>query len=128
LSISVFFISCIIFMFLWHYLVGIFGKKKCWEAYSLISVLTFSLFLMCEEGSLGTLVFCSIFCALPAGGTYLNDVFVSDVIDYDEFITGKRNEGLYTVFASFIPKITSIFAQSVPLTILSCKFGLLIKI
>jgi Na+/melibiose symporter-like transporter len=120
-AISVFFIFCIIFTFVWHYLVSIFGKKKCWEFYSLISIFTGSLFLICDEGSLGTLIFASICCAIPAGGAYLNDVFLSDVIDYDEFFAGKRNEGLYTVFASFIPKIVSIFAQSIPMTIMACK-------
>jgi Na+/melibiose symporter-like transporter len=118
-AISSFFICCIASMFLWHYLVNIFGKKKCWQIYSLMSVLTFSLFLMCEKGSMATLIFTAVACAIPAGGAYLNEVFVSDVIDYDEFFTGKRNEGLYTVFAAFIPKIVSIFAQSIPLTIMT---------
>lgn len=120
-SISTFFIFSIICMFMWHYLVEIYGKKRCWEMYSLMSVLTFSLFLMCDEGSMGTLIFASICCAIPAGGAYLNDVFVSDIIEYDEFLAGKRNEGLYTVFAAFIPKIVSIFAQAIPLAIMSSK-------
>ena len=63
-------------------------------------------------------MFLSVLNAIPAGGAYLNDVFLSDIIDYDEFISGQRSEGLYTVFATFIPKIVSIFAQSIPLTIL----------
>jgi Na+/melibiose symporter-like transporter len=66
--------------------------------------------------------------AIPAGGAYLNDVFTSDIIDYDEFSTGKRNEGIYIVFSSFTPKIVTIFAQSLPLTLMSCKEFLLIKI
>jgi Na+/melibiose symporter-like transporter len=123
-AISVFFMTCILWMFCWHYLVGIFGKKKCWEAYSLVSILTFSMFIMVDSGSMGMIIFASVACSIPAGGAYLNDVFCSDIIDYDEFLTGKRNEGLYTVFSSFIPKIVSIFAQSIPLTILSCKFDL----
>ena len=67
------------------------------------------------------LVLFAIFCSLPAGGCYLNDVLLSDIIDYDEFITGKRNEGIYIVFSSFTPKIVGIFAQSLPLTIMTCK-------
>ena len=118
-AISIFFIFCMLFMFVWHYFVKQFGKIICWQIYSLISILTFSLFLMCKEGSLGTLLFASVFCSIPAGGAYLNEVFVSDIIDYDEFLTRKRNEGLYTVFAAFIPKIVSIFAQSIPLTLMS---------
>ena len=120
-SISIFFVGCILFTVVWHYLVSLFGKKRCWEIYSLMSILTFSLFLLCEEGSLGTLIFASVCCSIPGGGIYINDVLVSDVIDYDEFYTGKRNEGLYTVFTTFVPKIVSIFAQSLPLTIMACN-------
>jgi len=121
-SISIFFIGCILFTVVWHYLVSIFGKMKCWELYSLISIVTFSLFLFCEEGSVKTLIFASICCAIPGGGMYITDVLVSDVIDYDEFFSGSRSEGLYTVFSTFIPKIVSVFAQTIPLTIMACKY------
>ena len=57
--------------------------------------------------------------SIPASGAYLNDVFLTDTIDYDEFLTGKRNEGVYMVFSVFIPKIVGIAAQSIPLTIMS---------
>jgi len=120
-SISVFFISCIFFTLMWHYLVKKFGKKKCWQSYSLISIIVFSLFFFCGEGSMGTLIFVSICCSIPAGGAYLNDVFISDIIDYDEFICGQRNEGVFTVFSAFIPKVVSIFSQSIPLTVMTCK-------
>lgn len=120
-SISTFFISCIFFTFLWHYLVKKFGKKKCWQSYSLISILVFSFFLMCDKGSMRTLIFVSFCCSIPAGGAYLNDVFISDIIDYDEFICGQRNEGVFTVFSAFVPKVVSIFAQAIPLTIMTCK-------
>jgi len=117
-NIDVFFVFCILSMFLWHFIVKSIGKKKSWALYSLMSIVTFSLFLICYEGSFTLLIVLSILNSVPAGGAYLNDVFVSDIIDYDEFITGQRNEGLYTVFSTFIPKIVSIFAQSIPLTIL----------
>ncbi len=108
-------------MGLWHFIVKIIGKKRAWELYSLISVLTFSLFLMGDETSFSLMLFISIINAIPAGGAYLNDVFLADIIDYDEFITGHRNEGIYTVFSSFIPKIVSIFASSIPLSIMAGK-------
>ena len=49
------------------------------------------------------LIFASFLTALPAGGAYINEVILTDIIDYDEFLTGKRNEAIYTVFSSFIP-------------------------
>lgn len=124
-TISIFFIFCIGSTLLWHYFLPYLGKKKVWQIYSLMSVITFSLFLICDEGSMFLLVLFSIACAIPAGGSYLNDVFVSDIIDYDEFITGKRNEGLYIVFSSFTPKIVGIFAQSLPLTVMACNIVLI---
>jgi glycoside/pentoside/hexuronide:cation symporter, GPH family len=105
-------------MFFWHIIVKHLSKKRSWCLYSLISIVTFSLFLLCHKGSFTLLIVLCVLNGIPAGGAYLNEVFVSDAIDYDEFITGKRNEGLYTVFSSFIPKFVSIIAQSIPLTIL----------
>jgi len=120
LTISAFFIFCIISMFMWHLIIKIIPRKKAWQGYSLIAAFTFALFMICREGSMSLLIIFSILNAMPAGGAYLNDVFVSDIIDYDEFLTGKRNEGIYVVFSSFTPKIVTIFAQSLPLTIMTC--------
>ena len=122
--ISIFFITCIVSMFIWHQLVIFFGKNICWKVYSIISMIVFNVFFLCDEGSMQLLIFASFLIALPAGGAYINEVIITDIIDYDEFLTGKRNEAIYTVFASFIPKVVSIFAQAIPLFILSSKYEL----
>jgi Na+/melibiose symporter-like transporter len=70
-------------------------------------------------GTTNLLIFAAILTSFPAGGSYLNDVVVSDAIEYDEFITGKRTEGIYTVCSAFIPKFVSLFAQAIPLSIMS---------
>ena len=44
---------------------------------------------------------------------------ISDIIEYDEFSTGKRAEGIFTVFSALIPKFVSLFAQAIPISILS---------
>jgi Na+/melibiose symporter-like transporter len=121
ITISVFFFICILSMFLWDVVVKYVPRKTAWQSYSLFSVFSFALFLICGEGTMAILVIFSIINAIPAGGAYLNDVFTSDIIDYDEFTTGKRNEGIYIVFSSFTPKIVTIFAQSLPLTFMSGK-------
>jgi Na+/melibiose symporter-like transporter len=64
-------------------------------------------------------MFAAIVTSFPSGGSYLNDVVVSDAIEYDEFTTGKRTEGIYTVCSAFIPKFVSLFAQAIPLSLLS---------
>lgn len=120
ITICLFFLCCIFSMFIWHYLIGFIEKKKAWQSYSLMSIVTFALYLVCEEGSMILVIIFSIINSLPAGGGYLNDVFTSDAIDYDEFTTGKRNEGIYIVFSTFTPKLVGVFAQSIPLTIMTC--------
>ena len=119
LSISLFFICCIASCSIWHLLVDRYGKVLCWKMYSIISILPFTLFLFCDVGSTHLLVISAIFTSFPTGGAYLNDVLISDVIEYDEFLTGKRAEGIFTVFSSLIPKFVSLFAQAIPLSILS---------
>ena len=119
LSISIFFICCIFSCTLWHYLVEKFGKLICWKSYSLISILPFILFLFCDTGTTNLMMVAAVFTSFPTGGAYLNDVLISDIIEYDEFSTGKRAEGIFTVFSSLIPKFVSLFAQAIPLSILS---------
>ena len=119
LSISVFFICCIISCNVWHYLVSRFGKIFCWRIFSLLCLFPFSLYLFCGVGTTNLLMFAAIVTSFPSGGSYLNDVVVSDSIEYDEFTTGKRTEGIYTVCSAFIPKFVSLFAQAIPLSLLS---------
>ena len=119
LSISIFFICCIFSCTLWHYLVSKWGKLLCWKSYSLISIIPFILFLFCDIGTTNLLIISAILTSFPTGGAYLNDVLISDIIEYDEFSTGKRSEGIFTVFSALIPKFVSLFAQAIPLSILS---------
>ena len=119
LSISIFFICCIISCNIWHYLVSKLGKIFCWRIFSLICLFPFSLYLFCGVGTTNLLIIAAIITSFPAGGSYLNDVVVSDAIEYDEFKSGKRTEGIYTVCSAFIPKFVSLFAQAIPLSIMS---------
>ena len=118
-SISIFFICCIFSCSLWHYLVSKYGKLICWKSYSLICIIPFILFLFCDVGTTNLLIVSAILTSFPTGGAYLNDVLISDIIEYDEFSTGKRSEGIFTVFSALIPKFVSLFAQAIPLSILS---------
>ena len=119
LAISIFFICCIISCNIWHYLVFKFGKIFCWRIFSLICLFPFSLYLFCGVGTTNLLIVAAILTSFPAGGSYLNDVVVSDSIEYDEFTSGKRTEGIYTVCSAFIPKFVSLFAQAIPLSVMS---------
>jgi len=39
---------------------------------------------------------------------------VSDIMDYDEFITGMRNEAFFTVSKSFLPRLAAAPAAALP--------------
>lgn len=114
-----FFVCSLFTVIGWHFYANAIGKKKAWQSYSAICLLSFSLFLFCGSGDTYLLTILAALVSIPASGAYLNDVFLTDTIDYDEFLTGKRNEGVYVVFSVFIPKIVGIAAQSIPLTIMS---------
>lgn len=118
-----FFIGCIIFMFGWQFLANKIGKKKCWEYCSLIGFFVYFSSAFLDYSSNPFLILTAIMlCAIPASGAYMNDAIISDIIDYDELITDSRNEGIYTVFTTFIPKLVSLFAQSLPIIVLAGKF------
>lgn len=119
ICVTVFFLTCIVSMSFWHWMVSLFGKKFCWRLYSFISFFTFLGFYFVSYGETEKVVFFSVIAAIPAGGTYINDVNLTDTIDYDEFLTNRRNEAMYSVFISFIPKFVSIFAQALPISILA---------
>ena len=55
---------------------------------------------------------------IPLGAKWLADDILADVIDYDEFLTGNRAEATYTMFKSFLPKVASIPASAIPITLL----------
>lgn len=114
-----FFVCSLFTVIGWHFYANALGKKKAWQSYSAICVVCFTAFIFCGYGNTLLLIVLCALTSIPASGAYLNDVFLTDTIDYDEFITGKRNEGIYMVFTVFVPKLAGIAAQSIPLTIMS---------
>lgn len=44
---------------------------------------------------------------------------MSDVIDYDEFLTGKRRESQYMMTVSFLPKFLEVPAEALPFLLLA---------
>eukprot|EP01083_Nonionella_stella_P196366 722611_1 len=91
------------------------GKVQAWLTYNVVNVVTNVLFVFVPEKGLWFLYFAMLCNGIPTGGQFLISAILSDVIDYDEFLNYKRNEGQFTVFASFVPKIIAIPCQSFPL-------------
>mmetsp|Transcript_12540 Transcript_12540/g.24463 ORF Transcript_12540/g.24463 Transcript_12540/m.24463 type:complete len:968 (+) Transcript_12540:118-3021(+) len=104
---------------LWLYGVRRFGKIKMWLAWSLTMAVTNFMFLPLTRSSI---ISCFAVCAvngLPIAAKFLADAILADIIDYDEFLTGTRNEATYTMFKSFLPKIMAIPAAALPLAIMN---------
>ena len=115
------FLSCLLFLFIWHFLIKKFGKIGCWTLYSLICVIVFCFLFIIGKGNTTLIIISGVLVAIPASGCYLNDSILSDTIDYDELLTRKRNEGIYVIVQAFVPKLVGILAQGIPLAFLSCK-------
>lgn len=104
---------------LWLQATKKFGKFKTWLAFNLFTALTNGMFVIIGRGDPKMTIGLAVLNGLPSGAQFLTDSIVADVIDYDEFLTGERAEGRFTIFQTFIPKIVSVPAQAVPLALLS---------
>merc|ERR1712154_178011 len=85
---------------------------------NLLMCLTNFLFIIIDQKQSLLLIIFMCFNGIPIGGQFLIMSIVSDVIDYDEFLNFSRNEGAFTVFSQFVPKLVAIPAQSFPLIVL----------
>lgn len=101
------------------------GKVQAWIFWSITSTVTNFAFLTCGHGWFGGMeneylwiMFLSCMNGIPFGGKFLADSILSDTIDYDEFLSGMRCEGVYTMFKGFLPKISAIPAVALPVALL----------
>jgi GPH family glycoside/pentoside/hexuronide:cation symporter len=103
----------------WIKLAGRFGKKNAWLASMAINTCAFSgvFFLGAgDEWLYGVLVVVS---GLGFGATLaLPSAIQADVIDYDEYLTGRRQEGWYIGVWSVVKKLTAAVGVGAGLTIL----------
>eukprot|EP00928_Gymnodinium_smaydae_P084074 TRINITY_DN6731_c0_g1_i1.p1 TRINITY_DN6731_c0_g1~~TRINITY_DN6731_c0_g1_i1.p1 ORF type:complete len:852 (+),score=113.97 TRINITY_DN6731_c0_g1_i1:28-2556(+) len=104
---------------LWSLAVRWFGKVKVWWMWSLTMAATNCLFLFLGRGMVIPLLIVSALNGVPLGAKFLADSILGDIIDYDEFLTGQRNEATYMMFKSFLPKIVQIPAAALPIALLT---------
>jgi len=96
-----------------------FGKFRTWLAFNMTTAVTNGMFVIIGRGDPKMCMMLAVLNGMPSGAQFLTDSIVADVIDYDEFLTGERSEGRFTIFQTFIPKIVSVPAQAIPLAMLS---------
>eukprot|EP01060_Flectonema_neradi_P025601 TRINITY_DN343_c0_g3_i1.p1 TRINITY_DN343_c0_g3~~TRINITY_DN343_c0_g3_i1.p1 ORF type:complete len:933 (+),score=111.48 TRINITY_DN343_c0_g3_i1:117-2915(+) len=116
------FFTAILAMPLWLAAVKRYGKRSTWLTFNLVTAVTNGVFIFVGAGD--PIFMCVLAAAngIPVGAQFLTESIVADVIDYDELLTGRRTEGKFTIFSTFIPKIVSIPAQTIPIALLSA-FG-----
>ncbi len=94
---------------LWLPLSRRFGKIRLWMFSMMLTGVSFggmaSLPFLPDEFKVATITFFAIFAGLAAGcgGTIAPSV-QSDIIDYDEYMTGERKEGSYFAAFNFVHK------------------------
>mmetsp|Transcript_2365 Transcript_2365/g.7173 ORF Transcript_2365/g.7173 Transcript_2365/m.7173 type:complete len:1068 (-) Transcript_2365:351-3554(-) len=118
LSIVMLITAAVVAQPIWLYMTTRIEKRNVWLLYNVVNALTNIAFVMVGEGDPVLCVIFVFFNGLPLGAQFLTDSIVADVIDYDEFLTGVRSEGRFTIGQSLLPKIVSVPAATVPLTLL----------
>jgi GPH family glycoside/pentoside/hexuronide:cation symporter len=90
---------------LWIPLSRRIGKKAMWIFSMLVTGFGFGGMFFLEEGSDTLISVLAVICGLGAGsGAVVAPSIQSDVIDYDEYKSGKRKEGTYFATWNFIFK------------------------
>jgi Na+/melibiose symporter-like transporter len=102
----------------WLYLTRRLEKRNVWLLFNVVNAMTALLFIAVDEGNPLLCVLVVGVNGIPLGAQFLTESIVADVIDYDEFLTGVRSEGRFTIGQSLLPKMVSVPASTIPLTIL----------
>ncbi len=90
---------------LWVRLSKRVGKKNMWLFSMLVTAFGFGGMYFLEEGSVVLITLLAVICGLGAGsGAVVAPSIQTDVIDYDEYCSGKRKEGVYFATWNFVYK------------------------
>jgi Na+/melibiose symporter-like transporter len=106
----------------WLALAKTFGKRNAWLAWSGVNAITNIALFAVQKGQIFPFILIAGINGIPLGASFLSDAILADIIDYDELLTGKRNEATYTMFKSFLPKLCAIPASVIPISLMS-MFG-----
>ncbi len=90
---------------LWVRLSRRVGKKNMWLFSMLVTAFGFGGMFFVEEGTVALITSLAVVCGLGAGsGAVVAPSIQTDVIDYDEYCSGKRKEGVYFATWNFVFK------------------------
>lgn len=105
--------------FVWKWAAGRFGKYHTFLAFNIMYGVYMFAFLAVTKGqALLSIILCGLW-GIAYGGHWLLLDLCSDVIDYDELVTGRRREGQFTMARDLVPKICEIPADALPFLLMS---------
>ncbi|MGH7781906.1 MAG: MFS transporter [Candidatus Binataceae bacterium] len=105
---------------LWVTAAKRFGKLNTWLASFVMGVSGGAAMYFLGKGNTTMLLALISWAGASFGaGLFLGPSMQADVIDYDEFYTGRRSEGQYTAFWSILPKFVAIPSAALPIAVLA---------
>ena len=105
---------------LWVAAAKRFGKLNTWLASFGMGVSGGAAMYFLGKGDTTMLIVLISWAGASFGaGLFLGPSMQADVIDYDEFYTGRRSEGQYTAFWSILPKFVAIPSAALPIAVLA---------
>eukprot|EP01038_Epipyxis_sp_PR26KG_P006679 gene6679-9163_t len=107
-------ISTILFSPMWWFICSILGRTRTWQLSSLLFSIFLLGFLFASQSKISEVISIAFLMGIPIGGRFVIDSILMDVIHYDEFLTGNKNEALFIMFKTFILKLCIIPALLIP--------------
>ncbi len=105
---------------LWLKAARRFGKLPTWLASFVMGTTGGAgMFFLGKGDMLPLLILISWAGASFGAGLFLGPAMQADVIDYDEFHTGRRREAQYGAFWSILPKFVAIPSAAIPIAVLA---------
>eukprot|EP00753_Platysulcus_tardus_P005251 PLAT1307.1.p1 GENE.PLAT1307.1~~PLAT1307.1.p1 ORF type:complete len:696 (-),score=298.09 PLAT1307.1:49-1890(-) len=103
----------------WLWAADKFGKYRAYVFFNVALTVVTVLFIFISRDTIEFALLIGALWGSVYSGHALLFSLMSDVIDYDEFLTGCRREGQYNVFINFIPKFMEIPSQAIPFMLMA---------
>lgn len=109
------------FTMLWRCFVSKYGKYKSFIALNIACAISELLFIPFSNRSTGVYAapFLMVAWSFGTSGFWILRSMLTDVIDYDEFLTGQRREGQYSMLISLLPKFAEVPGITLPFVLLA---------
>ncbi|MEY4580249.1 MAG: hypothetical protein RL701_4952 [Pseudomonadota bacterium] len=106
---------------LWAAVARKYGKLRVWLTASFIAVTGCAAFFLVGPGDIKLMFAIELYTGVASSSAvwlFIGNAMHADVIDYDEFLTGKRREAQFSALWSIIPKFALIPGAALPLAVL----------